>query len=47
MVTDGSCEEHLAAFNNLVQDGLIDVLTIEDGMTEQQTNPWGYAAMCR
>jgi hypothetical protein len=47
MVTDGSCEEHLAAFNILVQDGLIDVLTIEDGITEQQTNTWGYAAMCR
>jgi hypothetical protein len=25
-------EEDLAAFNSLVQDGLIEVLTIEDGM---------------
>jgi hypothetical protein len=47
MVTDGSCEEHLAAFNDPVQDGLIDVLTIEDGVTEQQTNTWGFGPMCR
>jgi hypothetical protein len=25
-------EEDLAAFNSLVQDGLIEVVTIEDGM---------------